>query len=242
MRKEMLALLIVVLALTACGDDTSTTAQSTTVDHSDYDTFSALEYGSADDEEWVDVDWNPDVQCPPALEPLFLMLPAVSQFEGQLLSRQNCGVNLAIKVYGNERSDYEGDAAPLIIFQVHSYTTQYTDWPGVSVEVLQEHLNMQRQGLGYWEENLREMLRWAAEPDIYTEHQLARMPRELLWHGSVPGWLDNGNNFWAMTFWATPDVTVSISLLDSNEPDMTTERALERFTPLANAVNFNALR
>lgn len=230
--------LMSVALIAACSNESPTTfdVQSSITVQSQGS--SETDYAYLEEPSYEAASWNPDIECPTALEPLFLTLPALSQIEGKPLTSQRCGVNVATKVYGS----IDGAEGAAVIYLVTSYTTRYADLPNFSAGAADEFLALQRQGWTHLLDNVREALRWAAEPDIYTDHQLARMPRELLWDGSMPTLLDNGTGIWALTIWVTPDVAVNVALYDPEQPDLTAEAALLRLTPLADALNFDALR
>ena len=196
------------------------------------------EYSSAWHDNHQTMQGDPDSQCHPALEPLRQTVPSANQIEGQPLKSQTCGVNLVTKVYGPL-----DDSAPgaTIFYSIHSYTRQYADLTGFTPQDADAFLAQQRQGWLVFLENLREKVRWAQEPDIYTEAQLARLPQELLWQDSMPAVLDNGTGIWALTIWLTEDIAANVSVHDETNPDPTAEEALQRLTPLANALNFQRL-
>lgn len=177
-------------------------------------------------------------ECPPVLTPLWQTLPSLHEVEGQPLKRQSCGMNLAMKEYGPLNDTPYG---PTVIYTIISYTRQYADLPTLSNDAIDEFLSQQRQGWPYLLESLREKVRWAEVPDIYTDHQIARLPRELLWHDSMPAVLDNGTGVWGLTIWVTPDVMASVVVHDETTPDPTADEALQRLTPLADALNFQKL-
>lgn len=196
------------------------------------------EYPSAWQDSQQAVQAEPDSPCHPALEPLRQTLPASNQMEGQPLKSQTCGVNLVTKVYGPLD---ESAAGATIFYSIHAYTRQYADLTGIPHQEADAFLAQQRQGWSAFLDNLREKIRWAEEPDIYTEAQLARLPQELLWQDSMPAVLDNGTGIWALTIWLTEDIAANVSVHDETNPDPTAEEALQRLTPLANALNFQRL-